>query len=115
MLESVVVYWYIAPNSDTWLSGSNLCRYAPMPPKAVPSFGLDDTTGTRSHGDDFLAGGAAAAWPTATATQMRKSIMPKSTITPPQTKEMRNGTTSGVVSGSGGNPSCHFPISRAAD
>ena len=58
MVECVDVYWYVTPNSDTWLSSSNVCRYAPMPPKAVPSFGLEDTTGTRSHGDDRFFGAA---------------------------------------------------------
>jgi hypothetical protein len=31
-------------------------RNAPSPPSAVPSFGLDENTGTTSHGED-LAGG----------------------------------------------------------
>src|SRR6188474_1329099 len=86
MLESVVVYWYVTPKSDTWLSASNLCRYAAIPPKAVPSLGLEDTIGTRSHGDDRSFGvcsaacrfgvraGGAGACATASATEISKSI-----------------------------------------
>src|SRR6516162_720579 len=49
--ECVDVYSYMMPNSDTRLAGSKVCRNAPRPPNAVPSYGLDENTGTISHGE----------------------------------------------------------------
>jgi hypothetical protein len=57
------VYWYVTPKSDTRLPASKTCKYAINAPTAVPSLGLDENTGTRSHGDgasSAAAGGAVA-------------------------------------------------------
>ena len=49
------------PKSDTRLSASKVCMKAPSPPPEVPSLGLDEKTGTRSHGDRASSAAAGCA------------------------------------------------------
>src|SRR4051812_32497678 len=60
--ESVEVYCALTPKIDTWDCGSNLRTYPASAPTEVPSFGLFENVGSRSHGDGAFTGSSGAAF-----------------------------------------------------